>query len=106
MWNAGNVLSILATNDLSYAVACKCNTEARAFPSESEGALIAAATPRRAPPRLHASSTDPLFQSSLFVAGLWGMFLFGELPERAARLTFAVGGAVLTSGAALLAQFA
>lgn len=44
----------------------------------------------------------PIFQCGLFVAGLWGMALFGELPGLASRLRYVGWGLALIAGGALL----
>jgi len=47
----------------------------------------------------------PLTQLSLVIAGLWGMFLFGELQGKRTRIQFFLATAVLLAGAALLSFF-
>ena len=42
-------------------------------------------------------------QAGLFVAGLWGIFLFRELKLGREKLTYWVGGIVLIVGATMLA---
>jgi glucose uptake protein GlcU len=44
----------------------------------------------------------PIMQSGLFVAGLWGILLFGELSRLTPQLVYWVGGVALTAGAVLL----
>ena len=42
-------------------------------------------------------------QAGLFVAGLWGIFLFSELKLVREQITYWIGGIVLIAGATLLA---
>lgn len=42
-------------------------------------------------------------QAGLFVAGLWGIFLFSELKLGREQLTYWIGGVVLIVGATMLA---
>jgi hypothetical protein len=44
-----------------------------------------------------------MLQCALFVAGLWGIFVFGEIKERSAIIVFFTSGAVLIGGAGCLA---
>ena len=44
----------------------------------------------------------PIMQSGLFVAGLWGIVLFGELSRLGPQLLYWAGGVVLSAGAVLL----
>jgi glucose uptake protein GlcU len=46
----------------------------------------------------------PIMQSGLFVAGLWGVLLFGELRAPSAHALYWPGGAALLGGVALLAR--
>lgn len=45
----------------------------------------------------------PIMQCGLFVAGLWGVLLFGELKSAVAQAVYWAGGGVLIAGSALLA---
>lgn len=53
-------------------------------------------------PALSYSVAYPILQCALFVAGLWGIFVFKEIRDRAVFVFFA-SGAVLLSGATCLA---
>jgi hypothetical protein len=44
----------------------------------------------------------PIFQSGLFVAGLWGMVMFNELPGAPSRLRYVSWGLLLIGGGILL----
>jgi glucose uptake protein GlcU len=44
----------------------------------------------------------PIVQSSLFVSGLWGIFLFDEMKGGKNRALFWLSGAFLVVGASLL----
>eukprot|EP01039_Chlorochromonas_danica_P008340 gene8340-9193_t len=53
--------------------------------------------------RLHYALAIPLIQSSLLIAGLWGIGLFGELKTTdGAALIFTIGAGLIVSGAVLL----
>ena len=44
----------------------------------------------------------PIMQCGLFMAGAWGILVFGELPGTGRRWRYVACGAVLVCGAALL----
>ena len=44
-----------------------------------------------------------VMQAGLFIAGLWGIFLFKELKLGREQLTYWIGGVVLIIGATMLA---
>lgn len=69
VWQAGNVCSVLATQD----------------------------------PRVGLAVAYPIMQCGLFVAGAWGIALFGEVRGRWQALYWASGG-VLLGGAVLLSS--
>ena len=54
-------------------------------------------------PRIGLGVAYPMLQCALFVAGLWGIFIFGEIRAPAAIKVFFFSGAVLIAGAAVLA---
>mmetsp|Transcript_19851 Transcript_19851/g.48567 ORF Transcript_19851/g.48567 Transcript_19851/m.48567 type:complete len:334 (-) Transcript_19851:624-1625(-) len=55
-------------------------------------------------PALSYSVAYPILQCALFVAGLWGIFVFKEIRDRAV-LVFFISGAVMLSGATCLLSF-
>jgi glucose uptake protein GlcU len=54
-------------------------------------------------PRIGIGVAYPVLQCALFVAGLWGIFVFKEIRGAAAIKTFFVSGTILIGGAATLA---
>jgi glucose uptake protein GlcU len=54
-------------------------------------------------PRIGIGVAYPMLQCALFVAGLWGIFVFKEIRATAAIYTFFASGSVLIAGAAILA---
>jgi glucose uptake protein GlcU len=44
----------------------------------------------------------PIMQAGLFVAALWGIVLFNELPGQKSRLRFLVDGSIVVLGVLLL----
>jgi glucose uptake protein GlcU len=46
----------------------------------------------------------PIMQAGLFVAALWGILLFNELPGRIARLQFLLNGSIVLTGVVLLSM--
>jgi len=67
LFNVGNALTVLAIEDVGYAVGFS------------------------------------IHQTSVFFAGLWGIFAFGELNAPGARQVFAISAVVMVSGAAAIA---
>ena len=46
----------------------------------------------------------PIMQAGLFVAAIWGMLLFNELPGSSARLKFLLDGCIVLAGVILLSM--
>lgn len=46
----------------------------------------------------------PIMQAGLFVAAIWGMILFNELPGRSARIKFLLDGCIVLCGVVLLSM--